>query len=70
MENYKKYIISQGGKEIGLAWVDIKEYLLTPKKYKEFEHWMRGQTCGIVGGISICYTCDYERFINNLPVTD
>jgi hypothetical protein len=70
MMNYKQYIISQGGAEVGLAFKDIEEFLLTPAKYKEFEHFMRGQTCGVVGGISICYVGDFERFIKGLPNID
>lgn len=61
--NYKKYIISQGGVEIGLSWNDIEEYLLTPAQFKEFELFMWGQTCGMVGGIPICYTEDFDRFL-------
>lgn len=65
MINYKKYIIYQGDREIGIPWQDIEDYILPPKIYQEFEHWMQGQTCGIVGGISVCYTCDLERFLSN-----
>lgn len=65
MINYKKYIISQGDREIGISWQDIKDYILPPKIYDEFEYWMQGQTCGIVGGISVCYTCDLERFLSS-----
>ena len=68
--NYKDYIITQGGKEVGIPFKDIEEYLLPPAKYKEFEHFMRGQTCGLVGGMSICYTGDFERFLKGLPVID
>lgn len=67
---YKKYIISRGGQEMGIAFADIEEYLLTPEKYKEFELFMRGQTCGLIGGVSICYTGDFQRFIKGLPVID
>ena len=72
---YEKYIISQGGKEIGLAWSDIRQHLLTPARYDEFTKWMRGQTTGVLGDlggeyISIVYTGDFIRFINNKPLID
>lgn len=69
-KNYKDYIISQGGKEIGLAFHDIKEYLMTPNEYKRFLTFMKGQTCALIAGFEICYTCDYLKFINNIPNTD
>jgi hypothetical protein len=67
---HEQYILSQGGKEVGLAWADIEEYLLTPQKFKEFQEFMRGQTSSVVGGILIVYTHDYLRFIEGLPVID
>lgn len=66
----KQYTVSQGGNEIGVTFNDIQEYLLTPARYREFEHFMRGQTCGMIGGISVCYTCDLERFMCGLPNND
>lgn len=73
--NYKEYIIKKGDKEIGLLWYDIKHYLLTPAQYEKFEEYMKGQTCGVLGDIydenlSICYTGDFVRFINNQPNID
>ena len=68
--DYKKYIISQGGREIGLSFADIKENILAPEQYRKFEYFMRGQTVGVIGGISIVYTGDFERFIKGLPVID
>jgi len=67
---YKKYIVSQGGNELGLLFSDIQEHLLTPSAYKNFLDFMRGQTCGILGESSICYTGDFVRFINNMPNID
>jgi hypothetical protein len=61
--DYKKYIISQGGVEIGISWKDIEEYLLTPAQFKEFEKFMEGQTSVKIGGIEICYTEDFKKFI-------
>jgi hypothetical protein len=63
--DYKKYIISQGLQEIGISLKDIEEYLLTPTQFKKFEKFMEGQTCGKIGGIEICYTEDFERFLRN-----
>lgn len=68
--DYKKYIISIGGQEVGLSWDDIRQHLLSPARYEEFVEFMYGQTCGIIGGISIVYTGDFERFIKGLPVID
>lgn len=42
-KDYKEFIISKGGKELGLLWSDIKHNLLTPKEYKRFSDWMMGQ---------------------------
>lgn len=72
---YKQYIITQGDRELGLLWSDIKEHLLTPAQYREFEKWMRGQTCAVLGNldgnyVSIVYVYDFERFIKKLPVID
>ena len=61
--DYKKYIISKGGNEIGLAWCDIQEYLLTPYQFKNFSDFMKGQTCAMIGGIDVVYTGDYIKFI-------
>lgn len=74
MKNYKDYIISRGGKEIGILWSDVKEYLLTPAKYEKFLEFMKGQTCGMLGSngdyVSIVYVCDYLNFINGKPSAD
>ena len=68
--NYKNYIISRGGVEQGIAMKDIEEYLLTPAKYKDFSEFMRGQTCGLIAVIHVCYVDYFERFIHDLPVID
>jgi len=65
---YKELIISRGGKEYGLAWEDIKKYLLTPHQWEMFENFMEGQTSSEISGIPIVYTGDYEKFIKGLPV--
>ena len=74
MKNYKDYIISKGGKEIGLTAYDIKRYLMTPDEYIRFEKYMKNQTVsmieGLNGHIEIIYTGDYERFIKGLPNND
>lgn len=64
MNNYKDYILSKGGKELGILFSDIEQHILTPKQYEDFSDFIMGQTCGIVGGLSVCYVCDFERFIN------
>jgi len=68
--NYKKYIISKGGEELGLLFDDIQEYLLTSSEYKKFEEFMGGQTVCCLGKETIVYTGDFERFIKGLPVID
>ncbi len=71
--NYKNYIVSKGGKELGLLYSDIEEYLLTPSEYKKFLTFMEGQTGMLIGKSedgAICYTGDFERFIKGLPVID
>ncbi len=70
MKTYTQYIISQNNKELGLLFSDIQEHLLTPREYKNFLEFMRGQTCGLLGELSICYTGDFERFINKMPNID
>lgn len=68
--NYKQYILSKGGKELGLLYLDIKQHLLTPAQYDKFCEYMKGQTvCGI-GSETIVYTGDFERFIKGLPIID
>lgn len=70
-EDFKKqYIISKGDTEVGFSFHDIQEVLLTPAKYKEFELFMNGQTCSLIGGISICYPGDLYKFMKGLPNTD
>lgn len=66
----QKYILSQGGKELGLSFYDIKKYLLTPNEYKKFLDFMEGQTTVLISGIDICYTEDFERFIKGLSLID
>ena len=79
MEEYKKYVISKGGKELGLLWQDIKQHLLTPQQYQNFNEFMTGQTCCAIEHIDdddittflpLVYTGDYLRFIKGLPVID
>lgn len=65
--NYKDYIISKGGKEMGLTMHDIKRHLMTPDQYIRFEKFIANQTVamieGVNGHVEIIYTGDYERFI-------
>lgn len=71
--NYKDYIIKKGERELGISFFDIKEYLLTPEENRLFLEWMIGQTSGCVDNscsTSVCYTGDFERFINGLSVVD
>ena len=71
---HEDYIIKKGDIELGLLWSDIKEHLLTPTQYDKFTEYMRGQTCGMLGEIhsyvSLVFTGDFERFINNKPNLD
>ena len=69
-QDYKKYIISRGGEELGLAYPDIQEHLLTPAQFKRFQEYMSGQTVMGIGDTTIVYTGDFEGFIDNLQVTD
>ena len=40
------------------------ESILTPKAYKVFSHWMRGQTCALdENGDALVYPWDFERFV-------
>lgn len=64
--DYKKYIISKGGQELGLLWSDIEEYLLPPSEHKKFAEFMGGQTVCCLGKENIVYTGDFERFIKGL----
>jgi hypothetical protein len=61
--DHKEYIISKGGKELGIMLSDIKNHILTPSRYEDFSDFMIGQTCGIMEGASMCYTGDFERFL-------
>lgn len=71
MKDYKKFILSRGGEELGILFSDIKENLLTPADYKRFEEFMSGQTITMIGlNEGVCFTGDYERFIKGLPVVD
>ena len=67
---YKEYLISIGGKEVGIDINDIENSLLTPKNWKKFCDFMNGQTMMDFKGISIVFTDDYLRFINNKKVID
>ena len=77
---YGDYIISKGGKQIGIMWTDIKNHLLTPSEYEKFSEWMTGQTCGALEHVSddgkekcllpLVYVGDFIRFITGLPVID
>lgn len=68
--NYKDYILSRGGKELGIAWEDIEKHILPPSKFEKFKKFMMGQTVAMIGGMSIVYTEDFERFIRGLKVID
>jgi hypothetical protein len=73
MKNYKDYIISKGGKELGLTFYDIEQHFIKPSAYEKFEDYMRGQTvCGVDESLetTIVYTGDFERFIQGLPNND
>ena len=75
-EEYKKYILSKGGKELGILEYDIKTHLLAPSKYEEFNEFMTGQTGGILETgnyeepVTFIYVSDYLNFINGEKVTD
>jgi len=68
--NHQQYIISIGGKEIGLDINDIEHSLLSPKQWDKFCQFIDGQTMMDFKGISIVFTTDYERFISGRPVID
>jgi len=70
MQEYKQYIITKGGQELGILISDIKEYLITPSQFKKLEKFMVGQTMTMVGDSPIIYVCDYLAFINNEPNRD
>ncbi|OGD96595.1 hypothetical protein A3F02_03230 [Candidatus Curtissbacteria bacterium RIFCSPHIGHO2_12_FULL_38_9b] len=53
----------------GYTISNIKE-VLSPKKFAEFEKWMRGQTVGMYKGEGLVYQYDFERFLEGLPVLD
>ena len=45
--------------------------LIGRNRWKEFEKWMTGQTCGLnKDGTLDYYTWDIERFIDGKPVID
>ena len=72
---YEQYIISKGGRDLGISWFDIENYILTPEQYGLFCSYMHGQTMGVLGDlggqhISIVYTSDLVRFLKGLPVID
>ena len=67
---YKQYIITRGGKELGIAYSDIEQYILPPSEFIRFKEFMNGQTTGLIGCEPICYTEDFERFIKGLPNND
>lgn len=79
-KDYKEFVISKGGREMGLLWSDIKHNLLTPSEYKKFSDWMEGQTCCVldyqsddgteVHMLPLVYVDDFLRFIKGLPVID
>jgi len=77
---YGDFIISKGGKQLGILWSDIKHNLLTPAEYKKFSEWMEGQTCCVldhqsddgteVHMLPLVYVDDFVRFITGRPVID
>lgn len=71
--NYKKYILSKGGEELGITWDDIKKHILTPAQFEKFEKWMSGQTCGCVDDackLSVVYMSDLESFMKGRDSLD
>jgi len=63
-----QYIISKGGRELGITWNDIEKYILTPEQYKRFDKWMTGQTCGCVDDTCqtwVVYLRDLNIFIGH-----
>ena len=45
----------------------LKEMGLSESRFNKF---MAGQTCGLVGGETMYYPWDVERFVKRLPVID
>jgi len=70
MKNLEKFIISKGGKELGILWDDIQQAILTPMEFRDFEKYMSGQTMCAMSGMSIVFTEDLVRFLKKLPVID
>lgn len=69
-ERIAPYIVSKGGKEVGVTFTDIQENLLTPAEYEKFSRWMDGQTVGLLDKkTSICYTDDLISFMKR-PLGD
>ena len=72
----KKLKLIKHGDVLGYTISDIKE-VLSPKKFAEFERWMRGQTVGIYKREDLfqrkallIYRYNFERFLEGLPVLD
>ena len=59
----KDYIISKGGKEIGIAWLDIHDCLLTEDQYYEFCKFIQNRPYYSIGPLCITYTEDFEAFL-------
>lgn len=74
MKDYKEFILSKGGKELGILFEDIKEYILPPSQFREFTKFMNGRTTGVFfegeESVTYCYTGDLVRFLEGLSVID
>jgi len=63
-----KYIISKGGRELGITWSDIEKYILTPEQFERFNEWMMGNTVGCIDDsclTAIVYLRDLNIFMSH-----
>jgi len=65
-ETIQKYCVPNGVPRSNIKAL-MQELNLNEDKFYEV---MRGQTCALIGGETVYYSCDIERFCKGLKVID
>jgi hypothetical protein len=59
----RKDVWNFGKHELGLTPSEAKEFIAN-EMFGHFNHWMRGQTVGVIDGVTIYYRCDVDNYLD------
>ena len=65
-----KLIIDKKSGVRGYDSVEVRQFMESIGKLKEWQKWYNGQTGAIIKGKFCVYTYDFNRFLEGLPNTD